>query len=364
MSETISDTAAIAEKLLRYRHLLPPLPNDLLARMYGAGGPESPRREPPEAAVPPETPVWPDLDPDEARDRAVGCLLGLAVGDAIGSAVDGLPRDSFPAVEGPTGGGPLGLAPGQCTSMTAMALCLADTLIACRTVDIEDLAIRLNEMLTDGEWALGGTAAGIDAPTRAAIERRAAEQDAAAPDVDDTMPGHGSLVRLAPLAIFGARDPDTAEALAVRQSRVTHAKVESLDCCRLFAAQLTDALNGAFKESAMRPRVMALCPAVLFVSAGEWRDKPREAVGSAGHVVRTLEAALWSVWRTDNFRDAVLTAANLGGAAGGIAAVCGQLAGALYGASSIPEEWLEKLAWREKLEVAAGDLFDARLAAD
>jgi ADP-ribosyl-[dinitrogen reductase] hydrolase len=66
---------------------------------------------------------------------------------------------------------------------------------------------------------------------------------------------------------------------------------------------------------------------------------------------------LWSVWQTDNFRDAVLMAANLGDDADSVAAVAGQLAGALYGASSIPPEWLDKLAWREEIEELAGDLF-------
>jgi ADP-ribosylglycohydrolase len=381
MSAAIAETplgagpAEFTGKLLRYRHLLPPISADLLARMNGAADDTASVREPLVADAAPDDPVWPAQGPDEALDRAIGCLLGLAIGDAIGSSVEGLARGTFLPVEGPTGGGPLGLATGEWTGATAMGLCLADCLAANATVDLEDFAIRLNAMLTEGENTSRGSCIGIDTATRAAIECRAAEPDTASasapgsppispPGSDhDEIPGHDSLLRLAPLAIMGARDRDTAEMLAVRQSRLTHPKAQSLDCCRLFVAQLTDALNGADKESATRPRVMALCPEVLFVSAGEWRDKPRDAIGSAGHAVHTLEAALWSVWRTDNFRDAVLTAAELGGAAGGIAAVCGQLAGALYGASSIPEEWLEKLAWWEKLEVMAADLHEATLAA-
>ena len=66
--------------------------------------------------------------------------------------------------------------------------------------------------------------------------------------------------------------------------------------------------------------------------------------------VDTLEAALWSVWTTDSFADAVLTAANLADDADSVAAVAGQLAGALYGASAIPPEWLKTLAWRHMIE--------------
>jgi ADP-ribosyl-[dinitrogen reductase] hydrolase len=63
------------------------------------------------------------------------------------------------------------------------------------------------------------------------------------------------------------------------------------------------------------------------------------------------------VGRTADLRSAVLTAANLGGDADTTAAIAGQLAGALYGVSGIPEEWLEKLAWRAEIENTAGRLF-------
>jgi ADP-ribosyl-[dinitrogen reductase] hydrolase len=91
-----------------------------------------------------------------------------------------------------------------------------------------------------------------------------------------------------------------------------------------------------------------------------WR-KHRHAVQSSGYVAHSLEAALWAIGRTANFRDAVLLAANLGGDADTTAAITGQLAGALYGLSTIPEEWLERLAWRDKIEHQANDLFQESL---
>lgn len=68
---------------------------------------------------------------------------------------------------------------------------------------------------------------------------------------------------------------------------------------------------------------------------------------ATGYVVHTLEAALWSFARTTNFRDAVLMAVNLGDDADTTGAVCGQIAGAFYGADGIPARWLELLAKRE-----------------
>ena len=85
---------------------------------------------------------------------------------------------------------------------------------------------------------------------------------------------------------------------------------------------------------------------------------PREEIKSTGYVVDTLEAALWCVLTTDNYRDCVLRAVNLGGDTDTIAAVSGGLAGALYGYDTIPDEWLNTLLRREYIEglceVAAG----------
>ena len=150
--------------------------------------------------------------------------------------------------------------------------------------------------------------------------------------------------------------------LALAQSRSTHAAPECLDACSLFVAQLIDAINGAEKNIVLRQRVVSLTPRLLSIAAGEFKEKKRDAIRSSGYVVHTLEAALWSVWKTDNFRDAVLTAVNLGDDADSVGAVAGQLAGALYGASRIPQEWLAKLAWRDKIEKLAGALFDRRSA--
>jgi ADP-ribosyl-[dinitrogen reductase] hydrolase len=80
----------------------------------------------------------------------------------------------------------------------------------------------------------------------------------------------------------------------------------------------------------------------------------------AANVIDTLEAALWAVRESSDFRSAVLLAANLGGDADTVAAVTGQIAGALWGKSAIPQEWLERLAWRDRIEDRARTLLASR----
>ena len=95
------------------------------------------------------------------------------------------------------------------------------------------------------------------------------------------------------------------------------------------------------------------CPAVARVLAGSWRGRSRDTIRSSGYVIHTLEAAIWSVARTADFRGAVLLAANLADDADTVAAVTGQLAGALYGLTDIPEPWRDRIVWKDRLLTAA-----------
>jgi ADP-ribosyl-[dinitrogen reductase] hydrolase len=367
------DPATIAKKVQKYRHLLPGPSPTMLDKMRSGTPVESAGDAASGAALSgaavqagdalAEASAWPPLSQEQPRDRAIGSFLGLAVGDAVGAAVEFEPRGSFPPLTDMVGGGPFSLPPGEWTDDTTMALCLAESLLAAGDVDQDDLMTRFQGWMERGENTVPGKCFDIGRTTRTAIERFAAEGISAAGSQAASSAGNGSLVRLAPLAIFSAKDPERARELAVKQSRTTHAAATCLDACKLFVSQLVDALQGADKEAVMRQRVMALSPVVLFISAGEWKTKAREEIKSTGYVVHTLEAALWSVWKTDNFRDAVLTAANLGVDSDSVAAVAGQLAGALYGASAIPGKWLAKLAWRDKIEKLANALFEHTLTA-
>ena len=71
-------------------------------------------------------------------DKAKGMLIGLAVGDAVGTSVEFKPRGSFPPVTDMTGGGPFNLSKGQWTDDTSMALCLATSLIELKKFDPAD----------------------------------------------------------------------------------------------------------------------------------------------------------------------------------------------------------------------------------
>lgn len=300
---------------------------------------------------------------DDRRDRAVGSLLGLAVGDALGTTLEFTWRDAQPPLTGMVGGGPFRLQAGEWTDDTSMALCLAESLQADPALDEADLMRRFVRWWKEGHNSVTGTCFDIGTTTSAALHRFRTEGIARAGRTDRDSAGNGSLMRLSPAVIRHHRDPQTAIDIARRQSITTHAAAEAVDACACYAGFLLDAIDGRGRDAVLAPRGFAGEPEIAAIAAGRYHGLEREQVSSSGYVVHTLEAALWCLHRSTTFRDAVLLAANLGRDADTVAAVTGQLAGALYGAAAIPPEWLAVLAWEARIRALAEALYDAGEAA-
>ncbi len=290
------------------------------------------------------------------RDRALGALVGLAIGDALGTTLEFSARDSLPEVTDLVGGGPFHLEPGEWTDDTSMALCLADSLIACRDLDEDDLMRRFCRWYRVGENSVTGRCFDIGNTTRAALEHYERTGLTGGPLRDRHLTaGNGSLMRLAPIAIAYGRDVGRMVAMADRQSRVTHAAEQPAEACRLFAILLAEAMDGARKQEVLAP--LDWNGHCASIARGDWRHKKRQDISSSGYCLHTLEAAVWGVGKTASFAEAVILATNLGDDADTVAAVTGQLAGALYGLSGIPAQWLDRLAWRASIEERAASLY-------
>ncbi len=348
-----------------YRHLSPPASAGLRMRMGLIDVVEAEHQQ---ARGELEVMSWLDTPPDrlsphEARDRARGAMLGMAIGDAIGTTLEFRPRDTE-RVTDMVGGGPFGLAPGQWTDDTSMALCLADALIAEGQFQPRSFARLLVRWYRDGYNSVLGHCFDIGNATRTAIEGHEATDGRWQGNHAARTAGNGSLVRVAAIAVAYRGSLRQSWHLAAAQSRVTHAAPDALGCCHLFAMQMHHALRGGSRDMVLSPRIASLQPRAQIINAGEYHIKSREQIRSSGYVVDTLEAALWSVKNSDTFADAVLLAANLGDDADSVACVAGQLAGAIYGASAIPARWIDTLAWSDALTDRADQLFQACMADD
>lgn len=86
---------------------------------------------------------------------------------------------------------------------------------------------------------------------------------------------------------------------------------------------------------------------------------PIDEISSSGYVVSSLEASIWSLMTTSNYRDCVLKAVNLGKDTDTVAAIAGGLAGLYYGYEDIPKEWIEKIVRRDYIEKLCENLIMA-----
>jgi ADP-ribosyl-[dinitrogen reductase] hydrolase len=296
------------------------------------------------------------------RDRYVGAVLGLAAGDALGTTLEFRPPGSFTPITDMVGGGPFGLAPGQWTDDTSMALCLGESLLECGGFDAADQMRRYLRWWREGHWSSTGACFDIGNTVRSALERFRRTGDPYSGPTGEHTAGNGSLMRLAPVALYFARDPALAVRMAGESSLTTHGAPAAIDACRYFAALLTGALAGATKEELLGAAYAPVAGlwereplhhAVRSVSEGSFRTKVPPRIRGTGYVVDSLEAALWAFATTDDFRTGALAAVNLGDDADTTGAVYGQLAGAYYGASAIPEEWKARLTRRAEIETMA-----------
>lgn len=298
--------------------------------------------------------------PDEAavQDRGIGAMLGLAIGDAVGTTVEFSRRDNHPRLTDMVGGGPFSLEPGQWTDDTAMALALADSLLQDPELDPNDLITNFLKWRQHGAYSCTGTCFDIGITTSQALQRYRSCGDPFAGDPSPDSAGNGSLMRLAPVALAHWRNPEVASAIASKQSRTTHAAPQALAACEGYAKLLARAIGGASAEELLAPSAVAATgePTIDAILAGSWRGKLRHEIRSSGYVAHSLEAALWCVGRSSTFEEAILLAANLGDDADTTAAITGQLAGALWGASGIPVEWRSRVAWSPRLKSIATDL--------
>ncbi len=288
------------------------------------------------AAVPAALPAAFEAAPATGlADRLRGMLLGLAVADALGHKAHGLPAGAW-------------------ADRMAMALCLAESLVARRGHDPADQVQRYQSWQRAGRWSSTGLAVGISAATVRALATAQWTGNPYAGSHDPAVAAAEPLTRIGPAVAWHRADARAAVEAAVNCARVTHQSPLTLDAVRYLAALLAGALAGEPKEALLAPmfapqpgfwdRVL-LKPRAREVAEGSWRGRrPRAIVIGASAAATALEGALHAFDAGHDLRGCIMAAAERGGAAMDSAAIVGQLAGAHYGASNIPAEWRATIA--------------------
>lgn len=306
----------------------------------------------------------------EQIERYRGSLLGLAVGDALGTTVEFRSPGTFLPVKTITGGGPFQLNPGEWTDDTSMALCLAESLVECRGFDLRDQLERYCRWKNNGHLSSNGRCFDIGLTVGNALRRFEKTGDVHSGSTDPMSAGNGSIMRLAPVPLFYANNPQEAIEYAAESSRTTHGAEEAVDACRYLAALIVGAVRGATKDELLsnyyEPVVgvwkeRPLAARIAEIAGGSYKHLMPPAIEGTGYVVRSLEAALWAFHRSNDFREGALLAVNLGDDADTTGAVYGQLAGAYYGEEAIPAEWRGVLVKLDLITAYADKLFALRV---
>jgi ADP-ribosyl-[dinitrogen reductase] hydrolase len=261
------------------------------------------------------------------RDRFLGALIGLAVGDAVAAATQYRRPGTFSPVGDMLGGGPFDLPRGAWSDDTSMALCLADSLLECNGFDARDQVERYLRWQQEGYLSSTGQCIGITASTARAIAMAQWRRQAFSGSHDPSQVDPEPLSRVAAPVLFFFASSGQAVDQATEAARTTCQAAGVLDACRSLAGALHAALSG-------QPKAVVLETVAMAATGG--RGAPA-----------VLTAAAAAFGATANFRDAILYAANLGGDSDVVAAVCGQLAGAYYSVKAIPTSWHNSLMQKE-----------------
>lgn len=299
----------------------------------------------------------------ELTARQRGCLLGLACGDAVGTTVEFRERGSFPLVTDMVGGGPFRLPVGAWTDDTSMALCLAMSLVELGRFDAKDQMQRYCQWHEKGYLSSTGRCFDIGLTVRGSLARFEKSGDPFAGRPDPSSAGNGCIMRLAPVPMFYHPDVAAATQWSGESSRTTHGAPECIESCRLLAAMICAALSGRSKDEVLfgHDPDCYQTPKVRAIAAGQYREKTIDSISGSGYVIHCLEASAWCLWRSSTFREAVLMAVNLGDDADTTGAVCGQLAGAIFGEPGIPPEWLSQLVMVDEIRILADRLAAPRI---
>lgn len=288
-------------------------------------------------------------------DKKKGCLIGLAIGDALGTTLEFKERDKEPVLTDMVGGGVFKLKPGEWTDDTSMALCLGYALL--ENDDVHDRQFKVSQLDNYSKWyntgycSSNGFCFDIGAGTVKAL-RNYKMNGAITNNPDYFDSGNGAIMRLAPIPIhYNTNTVDGIKQLLIasmKSTETTHASMLCIQASAYLSLVLNRALNGTHPKSELFKFPGDALD--LFgidirelrkITDGSYATKYRAEIKSTGFVLDTLEAAMWCIDITDNFKDAVLLAANLGDDADTVAAVTGQIAGALYGLNRIPPEWVD-----------------------
>ena len=297
-------------------------------------------------------------------DRARGALLGLACGDALGRPVEFASAEEISAEHGQldemVGHGTWNQPAGTITDDTEQALCIARSLVEHQTFDPADVADRFVAWYDSEPFDIGRMTMKSLSRLKHGDTWDEAGQHVWEQSREGQNAGNGSVMRCPPLAIPYATDWDQLVKVSRQSSQITHADPRCTEGCAILNLTVAGLLEDA--DTPLRDALDyvgsdtpdELVTALQPVARG---DAPN-TLETSGYVVHSLQTALHNGLIADSAEDAIVTTVNHGGDTDTIGAIAGAIAGARFGSSALPDQWIDTINEAGELELLADQLVE------
>ena len=307
------------------------------------------------------------------KNICLDILFGVAIGDALGVPVEFKSRQTIAhmPVTDMTGFGTYNLPAGTFSDDSSLAFCLAEALT--QEFNLQKIGNNFVSWLDNNYWTSRGNVFDVGIATGQAISRL---QEGCNPELaggtDILDNGNGSLMRILPLLVY-IKDKELSDRYQITKqvSSITHGHIRSVIACFYYLEFARQIVNGVDKFQGYKNLQTEISDHLnsLSINANEIKLFDRLLKGniyeltdkeifSSGYVLHTLEASIWCLLTTDNYKTATLKAVNLGEDTDTTGAVTGGLAGLLYGFDTIPKSWLQQIARKNDIEDLADRLGD------
>ena len=269
------------------------------------------------------------------KDYAIGMFIGTAIGDALGAPLEFTePNTGHPLTE-MVGGGFHNTAVGEWTDDTAMMVCIADAYINFKTFAPKVISNNFRDWKYYGTHGTRDNCFDIGRVTSDALSSIEGSRVYGG-STEYMTSGNGSIMRMAANVVVNHRCMALAIGESVATALITHGTKDTVQ----YVSALAEELYCGYRMS---------CHEGL---------RSKGALKPDGSVQGCYASAWDSIARTTNFEDAVVHAINKGGDADTVGAVTGMIAGRIYGYSTIPQRWLDKLVKHDELLSMAEDLYN------
>ena len=283
--------------------------------------------------------------------RVSGTLIGLAIGDAFGAPLEGLPPPCERVTE-MLPGGRFPRRKGEVTDDTLQAIAVAESLLACHGFNPDDLMHRLIAMYRRSPQWFGPTSSKVF--TLVITGTPVSDAACVAHEQTGSSRSNGSVMRGFPIGALYA--PDSAYDVSIACSQLTHYDPVAAHASAFLNLMVSRMCRGRTRESAFQAAAAACRNGEVMRVLGSYKDYFPDPSLDA---LLCSHAALHCFMHAGSFEEALVTAVNLGGDADTIGACCGALSGACWGAEAIPERWIRVLEDRSRISRVAQELAGA-----